>query len=236
MAQICHIEAANPGGQRYNPNSTDKERRSASNLLLLCYRHHKETDDVAAFDANALRAMKHQHESKHGLKPFKVNEAFLHRLEAEMQAYWIGLQSANEKLHVAPEFSVKLHVGTAAAEQFAEVREAVNRLTEILADFADADSTLNEEIRTHLKKVGYNLTAYDDVPYFKNPFFNRSWEMHALAVNNTLTDLVVLLKQAEVRFLEEYIKTHPNETEAIEGLEVAKNELHKMAVSAGYAD
>src|SRR5699024_11234348 len=28
VGQICHIEAANPGGQRYNPNSTDEERRS----------------------------------------------------------------------------------------------------------------------------------------------------------------------------------------------------------------
>ena len=87
VGQVCHIEAANPGGQRYNPDSTDEERRSAANLMLLCYRHHRETDDVLAFDASALRLMKYRHESMHGQKPFKVNEAFLHRLEAEMQAY-----------------------------------------------------------------------------------------------------------------------------------------------------
>lgn len=27
FAQICHIEAAEPGGVRYNPNQTDEERR-----------------------------------------------------------------------------------------------------------------------------------------------------------------------------------------------------------------
>ncbi|SIT04044.1 hypothetical protein [Achromobacter sp. MFA1 R4] len=236
VGQICHIEAANPGGQRYNINSTDEERRSAKNLMLLCYRHHKETDDVAAFEANALRSMKHQHESEYGQKPFKVNEAFLHRLESEMQTYWSGLQDANERLHVAPEFAVKLSIGTSAVDQFAEAKKAVSRLSEILSSFAEADSLLNEEIKSHFFALGYDLTAYDNVPYYRNPFFKRNWEMHALAANNTLTDLVVVLKQAEVRFLEEYVKTHSNEAEAIARLETAKEELHEMAVSTGYAD
>lgn len=236
VGQVCHIEAANPGGQRYNPYSTDEERRSSENLILLCYRHHKETDDVAAFNAKALLSMKHQHESRHGQKPFKVNEAFLHRLETEMQTYWSGLKDANNRLHVAPELAVKLNVGTNTVDQFAEAKKAVNQLSEILSDFAEADSLLNEEIRSHLLALGYDLTEYDKVPYYRNPFFNRNWDMHALAANNTLTDLVVVLKQAEVRFLGEYVKTHSNETEAIACLETAKLELHEMAVSMGYAD
>jgi len=236
VGQICHIEAANPGGQRYNPNSTDEERRSAANLVLFCYRHHRETDDVLVYDTNALRSMKNRHESMHGQKPFKVNEAFLHRLEAEMQTYWNKLHDANERLHVAPDFSVRLNIGTSAVDQFTDATTAVNRLSEILSGFAKADSTLNEEIRSHLVSLGYDLTPYDKVLYYGNPFFNRNWEMHALAVNNTLTDLVVVLKQAEVRFLEEYAKTHSNDLEAIARLESTREELHHMAISAGYAD
>ena len=236
VGQICHIEAANPGGQRFNPNSTDEERRSFANLLLLCYRHHKETDDVAVFEANALRAIKLRHESQHGQKPFKVNEAFLQRLESEMQSYWNGIATANDELHLIPEFAVKLRVGIAATEQFVEIGAAVNRLAEILKRFAEADATLNSEVREHLKSLGYDMAAYDEVPYFKNPFFNRNWEMHGMVVNNACIDLVVALKQAEVRFLEEYVKTHSNEVYAIASLEAAKKELHVMAVSAGYAD
>ncbi len=67
-------------------------------------------------------------------------------------------------------------------------------------------------------------------------FFNRSWEVHSLAVNNVLTDLTVALKQAEVRFLAEYVKTHSNESNAIAAFEAAKKDLHEMAVSVGYAD
>jgi hypothetical protein len=205
-------------------------------LLLLCYRHHKETDDVATYDVNALRAIKHQHESKHSEKPFKVNESFLHRLEFEMQMYWNGIASANSELHVAPALAVRLNVGLPATKQFAEIGAAVDRIAELLGYFAEADASLNDEIRRYLKSLGYDLAAFDEVPYFENPFLNRNWEMHALAANNAHTDLVVAVKQAEVRFLEEYVKTHPDEYDALAALETAKNELHVMAVSAGYTD
>jgi hypothetical protein len=236
VGQICHIEAANAGGQRYNAESSDEQRRSFENLLLLCYRHHKETDDISVFDVLRMREMKHRHECKHGEKPFKVNEAFLHRLEVEMQSYWDGIATSNRENHVSPEFAVRLRVGVSAVEQFDELDKSVQRLVELFTYFSDCDLSLNEEIRAHLKSLKYDLTAYDSVPYFQNPFFNRSWEMHALAANNTLTDMVVTLKQVEVRFLEEYVKTHSNESDAITALEAAKQELQNMAVSAGYAD
>ena len=33
IANICHIEAAKPGGERFNQNSTDEEHRSFDNLI-----------------------------------------------------------------------------------------------------------------------------------------------------------------------------------------------------------
>jgi hypothetical protein len=236
VGQVCHIEAANPGGQRFNPNSTDEQRRSFENLLLLCYRHHKETDDVGAYDVESLCAIKHQHESMHGEKPFKINESFLHRLEAEMQAYWNEIEVANAENHIAPDFAVRLNVGFPAIKQFSEISASVDRIAELFSYFSKTDTALNDEIRRHLKSLGYDLNAFDSVPYFMNPFFNRNWEMHALAANNAYIDLVVAVKQAEVRFLEEYVKTHPNEDDALASLETAKQELRVMAVSAGYAD
>ena len=63
-SNICHIEAAESGGQRYNPNSTDEYRRSYDNLLLLCPNHHKETDEVSIYTVEVLRDMKRIHEDK----------------------------------------------------------------------------------------------------------------------------------------------------------------------------
>jgi len=236
VAQICHIEAAEPGGQRFNPSSTDEQRRSFDNLLLLCYKHHIETHDISRYDVYALKDMKQRHENSCGEKPFKINEAFLYRLEAEMKSYWETVVTANERDHVVPELAVHVNAGLPAIHQFSELNQSVERIFELLSGFAQSDSNLNEEIRKHLKSLGYDLTVYDAVPYYENPFFNRNWELHALAVNNAFADLHMAIKTSEVRFLEEYVKTHPNENDALTSLNDAKNELLKLATSAGYVD
>lgn len=63
VAQLCHIEAAAIGGQRYNQNQTDEDRRSPSNLLFLCHEHHKVTDDVVQYPVKKLQEMKRAHEA-----------------------------------------------------------------------------------------------------------------------------------------------------------------------------
>lgn len=64
VGQVCHIEAAMPGGQRYNPNQDDEDRRHFNNLMLLCYDHHIETNDEVAFTVDRLQKIKADHEKK----------------------------------------------------------------------------------------------------------------------------------------------------------------------------
>ena len=64
IGQICHIQAAEEGGPRFNCNMSNEQRRSVSNLLLLCYEHHKVTDNVNDFSVSRLSEMKQQHESR----------------------------------------------------------------------------------------------------------------------------------------------------------------------------
>ncbi len=64
VGQICHIEAANPGGERYNEYQTDDERRSFENLMLMCYKHHKITDDTTKYTLEVLKDIKSKHETK----------------------------------------------------------------------------------------------------------------------------------------------------------------------------
>lgn len=66
VAQICHISAAAPGGERYDPSLTDEQRRAYDNLIILCYAHHVETNDVSRFSVRDLTEMKRTHERKYG--------------------------------------------------------------------------------------------------------------------------------------------------------------------------
>jgi len=64
FSNICHIEAASPGGERYNANSTDDYRRSYENLILLCSKHHTETNNIDKYTVDVLKKMKREHEAK----------------------------------------------------------------------------------------------------------------------------------------------------------------------------
>jgi hypothetical protein len=64
IGQLCHVEAAEPGGERFNPGMTNEERRAASNLMLMCYEHHVVTNDVKKFTVAKLRRMKRDHERR----------------------------------------------------------------------------------------------------------------------------------------------------------------------------
>jgi hypothetical protein len=64
VGQICHIEAAEEGGERFNPAMSDEERASFPNLMLMCYEHHVITNDVDTYPVPVLQAMKAAHEAK----------------------------------------------------------------------------------------------------------------------------------------------------------------------------
>ncbi len=69
LSEICHIEALNKGGPRYNadPSITDKQRNDYPNLLLLCKNHHgiideKNSAGTPLYSVAQLKAMKQAHE------------------------------------------------------------------------------------------------------------------------------------------------------------------------------
>lgn len=64
IGQVCHIEAAEEDGERFNSTMTNEDRRAASNLMLMCYQHHQKTNDVKAYPVEKLKQMKDDHERR----------------------------------------------------------------------------------------------------------------------------------------------------------------------------
>ncbi|MBO4269146.1 hypothetical protein [Microbispora triticiradicis] len=63
IAQVCHIEAAQRGGERFNEQMSNEDRRAAANLMLMCHEHHVVTNDVTEYTVEVLQAMKDAHEA-----------------------------------------------------------------------------------------------------------------------------------------------------------------------------
>lgn len=67
VGEVCHIEAQNADGPRYNKNQTDQERHGFDNLVFLCSPHHTVIDDKSRLDefsVEVLKRMKRDHEER----------------------------------------------------------------------------------------------------------------------------------------------------------------------------
>jgi hypothetical protein len=203
---------------------------------VFCYRHHKETDDVVRYPVQVIKEFKASHESVFGKKQFKVDESTLYQIERDMSAFWEQVKHVNENEHVAPDFAVQIKTGLSPVGVFAELYKAANRIQEFTDFLREGDATLNDEVVKHLTTLGYDVTAFESVPYYKNPVSNRGWEIHNLGIPNSLTELYASIMNAEIRYLEEYLKTHANDQVAWSRLEELKKEMLEAAKTMGYLD
>jgi hypothetical protein len=74
---ICHIEAAKPGGERYNPKMTNEERAGYNNLILLCPQHHAETNNIEKYTVAVMKKIKREHESQYLNERLNQNTSML---------------------------------------------------------------------------------------------------------------------------------------------------------------
>lgn len=85
IAQLCHIEAAMPGGPRYNVNQSEEERNGLDNLLFMCHRHHKETD---AFSVEKLKHIKTNHEKQFTEAGRQASNNMIRQTQYEIEYFW----------------------------------------------------------------------------------------------------------------------------------------------------
>ena len=78
LGEICHIEAAEENGPRYNKNSNDEYRRSYDNLILLCEKCHKIIDNnEKQFMAPIISTWKTNHENKYKNANFPASDSII---------------------------------------------------------------------------------------------------------------------------------------------------------------
>ncbi|OOF32108.1 hypothetical protein [Salinivibrio proteolyticus] len=238
IAQVCHIEAASSGGERFNPDSDDEYRRSYENLILLCYPHHIETDDVDRYPVEKLKEMKLNHEQLFEKSSFKIDEAVLYKLKDQMDEYWEKIERANKLEHVFQDSGLAMEVNGKASffEVMQSAHDAIAGIEHLLESFHKSDESLLGDLRAILEKCGLDATAIDTIPYYENPFFNRNWEYHNLGSANWLQRISIDLVHLEVKYLEEYLITNSDDLKAKKRLEELMPVLEEYASNAMHVD
>ena len=236
IGHVCHIEAANPGGERYNSNQTDDDRSAYDNLLLMCYPHHVETDEVDVYTVEKLREIKLEHESNFKINSYKIQEELLCKLALEMDEYWSNIEILNTIKHIFPSQAIPIKAKETFSGVMKEVRSLVADINDIKSYFDESDKLLMNDLLKFLKDLGYSTNKIEEVKCWENPFINRNWEISNIGFNNTLAALLLRLKQLEIQYLEAYLKTNTTDPVAHARFNNLKNEFMEIAQSAGVVD
>lgn len=237
IGEVCHIEAAEEGGERYNPNQTDEERRNFSNLILLCHEHHVETNDVKEFTVAKLKEMKKLHEDKYKTERFEIKEEILKSIMLQINDYWQNIEFLNRYKHSAPdEFKMSVDINKDNIELVDEIIQNVTNLSNYLSDLAKFNDNLWDEITKFLIKHSVDLSPIKDLPYYENPFDHPFWEMLHIGGSNVPTQTILLIKQFLIKYLELRIINNPNDIVAQQKLNEIREEFKHIATDFSYVD
>ncbi|MCC6607706.1 MAG: hypothetical protein IT327_31150 [Anaerolineae bacterium] len=104
LGEICHIEAAEENGPRYNNDSNDEYRRSYENLILLCEKCHKKVDakeNAYQYPVQVLKVWKEQHHENFKLNEIRISDDVVKRsieifMEQKNQNTYVETQINNQ--------------------------------------------------------------------------------------------------------------------------------------------
>jgi len=209
IAQLCHIKAANKGGQRFDEHQSDEERNIPENLLFMCHRHHKETDDQETYSVEALVKIKENHESKFTEKGKEASKEMIRQVLFEANYFW---EKQAAKTFELEDLKIERDFEKALFDLFDELEDHIRTIQNYCDLCANSDNS--ETLRTDLKdlfsKAGIDSTELEKVPYYENPFENRNWEMHNIGRPNFFSHISLCLNQLKVKTAEEILKCNPD--------------------------
>lgn len=146
VAECCHIEAAMPGGERFNENQTNEGRRHISNLMYLCRDHHIITNDVTKYTVKIMKEIKENHEQQYSDKPFKINENHI-----EQVVHWFKNIDNNvkENLNISRRLEGKIN--------------SFQKSIDLISSEIHGNKEKTIEPSIVVKKPKIDLTAYDSI-------------------------------------------------------------------------
>jgi len=240
VAQVCHIEAAEPGGERYNAAMTDEARRSFENLLLLCYCHYVETDRVDLYSVVKMKQLKADHER--AAARFVVDEVQLARLAQDMDAYWARIDHVQATINVQRasghvfEIPPKIDRHRATLDLWKDTFERLEHVRSLFQHVGAAAQTLPADLVAYYTAVGVDLSPANSTERPRNPADGFCWETLNLGAHNVPLDLELTLRQLEIRHLENILARTPGDADASRRLEVTKTAFECLVREASYAD
>lgn len=237
VAQLCHIEAAEKGGERFNENSNDEERRGYDNLLFLCYRHHVETDDTFEYTVPIMKEMKSNHEARFMGKEISISDEVMYAMNDDIIAYWKSVEYSHKYDNTLPE-DIKFNIDFDASLQ--DLIKNYYKLIKFVTDAFDrlkySDEQLSDDLYELFKRLNIEIEPLNKLSYVDNPFIDRNWEFHNIGNPNIYRKLNYLMMQIEIKVLELLKTVNGNDVLIDEQLEIKRKQFIEIVKDASVVD
>lgn len=208
IAELCHIEAAKKGGPRFNKLQSEDERRSFENLMFMCHRHHKETDNEIKYPVSKLKDIKAKHELKFSEFGRISTDEMINQIVNESKYYWNVQRSKTFELK---ELKIERDFDSTIMQLFDELNSRVLEINSFCDLLSESDEELLYDLEMLCKKYGIDYQVFSTIPYYENPIENRNWELHNIGKPNLFSNLKLTISHLRVRVFEELNRSNPED-------------------------
>lgn len=236
VAQVCHIEAAESGGPRYNAAMTDEERKSTDNLIVLCYMHHKITDDVEEYTVEIMKKIKEDHEKFVVDRIFDPPDFVVEKIVMEQEAFERDVLQKNEEWREEFDLAMEAVLSKNPLYHLQEMRNSIGRIEDLVDELHKFLSSLSEDIAIFLQEIGYDITDYKKIPYYENPFSSPFWEMLNIGMPNFHAAVHFHSKALQLHIEFQKLQSSPDDTSIRKSVDMLKEELSEMASTLAHVD
>ncbi len=179
VGEICHIEAAEAGGMRFNKKSNDEQRRHFSNLILMCPICHKKIDsNDERYTTSIIKKWKEAHEKKFQGSSLEIPENIIKRsiqlvMEQKNDNSENGVQFNNQGENV----KIDTQIGVQ------NIFHDKNNESEII-DFGKGYRPVIKAFKDEIDFVIKNSDD-DDIEYYKDERLgNKRYRIYYLPISN----------------------------------------------------
>lgn len=134
------------------------------------------------------------------------------------------------------DFSIELSEDLSEKAISKKVLKYIQQIEETFDMLRDSNNALESDLKTLLSTIGVNDDNYKKIPYYKNQFINRDWEILNIGARNVILRLKASLHELRIAIYKDIISNDQDKRYLIEKLEQAEKSLIDFSKTHHLAD
>lgn len=239
VAQVCHIHPANDKWPRFDPDRTDEANRDFSNLLVLCYKHHKIVDNIdAPYSVEALQRIKLEHETRYKDTPVLLNPKKIENIQRQIETFWGDILAVIERKDKYHGMVRPIDPKETIWSLFDGIERNLDKLYNVISETDEVLRLLDQTVLPFLQKNDFVPSKNCPIKMFElgYGFEKINWDIRVIGGGNFHGEAQYILKQLRLRIAEAESMNSPDDRELYQLVLKFREELEGAVEALVYFD